>query len=430
MGGVRRVLGEEPGVTDVLVVGGGAAGLSAALFAARAGARVTLLERNEKLGKKIYITGKGRCNVTNTAEREDFMKQIVRNPRFLYAALSHLGSRDLMALLEALGVPLKEERGGRVFPVSDRASDVTRALEREILRLGATVRLNARAHELLLEDGAAAGVRLESGEEVRARAVIVATGGLSYPSTGSTGDGYRLAEAAGLALSPTRATLTPIETIEDWPGALSGLTLKNVRLGALNGKKKLFAEQGELLFTHFGLSGPLALSLSSALPDDCAGQRLTIDLKPALDEQTLDRRLVRDLTEMSRKQLITVMDALAPHNLALTLLNLAGLSPAQPAHSVTQAQRAALVKLIKAVPLTVKGLRGYLEAVVTRGGVDVKGINASTMEAKAMPHLYFAGEVLDVDALTGGFNLQIAFSTGALAGASAGHSRSAAAVRE
>ncbi len=410
---------------DVLVIGGGAAGMMAALFAARAGARVALVERGEKLGKKIYITGKGRCNVTNAATGEAFMKNIVRNPRFMYAALSHLSSADLMEMIESLGTPLKVERGGRVFPVSDHASDVTRCLESELRRLRVQVKFSARVKRVLIEGGEARGARLESGEELRAKAVIVATGGLSYPSTGSTGDGYRFAQDAGLAVTKTRPTLVPIDTVEDWPGKLSGLTLKNVTLTAKQGKKKLFHEMGELLFTHFGISGPLALSLSSALPDECAGQQVTIDLKPALDEATLDARLVRDLTAMGRKQLITVMDGLAPHNLALALLEMAGMNPGRAANSVTGAERMALVKRLKAVPLTVRNLRGYLEAVVTRGGIDVKSVNASTMESKAVKGLYFAGEVLDVDALTGGFNLQIAFATGALAG-----ERAARQVRE
>ncbi len=397
--------------------------MMAALFAARGGARVTLLERNEKLGKKIYITGKGRCNLTNACDAEAFMRHILRNPRFLYASLATLDNQGTMALMEDLGLPLKTERGERVFPASDKASDVTRTLAREIERLGVRVRLNARVARLLCEAGRACGVELVGGERLGAEAVILATGGVSYPSTGSTGDGYRLAEETGHALVSPLPALTPIETVETWPGALSGLSLRNVRLSAyLSGGKKekrIFAEQGEMLFTHFGVSGPLVLTLSSLLPEDLSLVRLSIDLKPALDEKALDARLVRDLRDLSRKQLVTVMDGLAPHNLALTILQLAGLSPALPANALTHAQRRALLQLFKALPLTPKALRGFSEAIITRGGVSVRDINPSTLESKRLPGLYFAGEVLDVDATTGGFNLQIAFSTGALAGKSA-----------
>ena len=309
----------------ILIVGGGAAGLMAALFAARGGAQVTLLERNEKLGKKIYITGKGRCNLTNACEQEEFMRHILRNPRFLYAALAALDNFGTMELMESLGLPLKTERGERVFPASDKASDVTGTLARELARLGVTVRLNARVSRLLTEGGRAVGVLLENGEALKADAVILATGGFSYPSTGSTGDGHRMAEETGHALTNALPALVPIETVETWPYALSGLSLRNVKLFAYEKgakkEKRIFAEQGELLFTHFGISGPLVLTLSSLLPEDLSRVRLAIDLKPALDDGTLDARMVRDLRELSRKQLITVMDGLAPHNLALTLWN-------------------------------------------------------------------------------------------------------------
>ena len=384
--------------------------MMAALFAARGGARVTLLERNEKLGKKIYITGKGRCNLTNACDAEAFMRHILRNPRFLYASLATLNNMGLMSLMESLGLPLKTERGERVFPASDKASDVTNTLARELERLGVEVKLNARVASLLCEGGRASGVEL-------------ATGGLSYPSTGSTGDGLRIAEETGHALTARLPALVPIETVETWPGALSGLSLRNVKLFAYvaGGKKekRIFAEQGEMLFTHFGISGPLVLTLSSLLPENLSSVRLAIDLKPALDDGTLDARMVRDLRELSRKQLITVMDGLAPHNLALTILELAGLSPALPANALTHEQRATLRGLLKALPLTPLKLRGFSEAIITRGGVNVRDVNPSTMESKRLPGLYFAGEMLDVDATTGGFNLQIAFSTGALAGKSA-----------
>ena len=406
---------------SVIVIGGGAAGMMAAVYAAREGARVTLLERNEKLGKKIYITGKGRCNVTNAAAEDAFMRQIMRNPRFCYAALNLLDNAGLMAFFEEAGVPLKEERGGRVFPVSDHASDITRALERTLNRLGVTVRLNARVKALKTDARGAAGVVTEDGQTLEADAVVVATGGQSYPSTGSTGDGWAMAEATGHRTKPALPALTSIETAEDWPFALSGLSLKNVALSAFGAKnKRFYHEQGELLMTHFGVSGPLALTLSSMLPEDPAGVRLELDLKPALDEATLDRRLVRDLTEQSRKQLATVMDGLEPHALGLAVLALAKLSPGLSANAVTQEERKAIVRLLKAMPLTVKRLRGLNEAIVTRGGVAVADINPSTMESKRVPGLYFAGETIDIDAVTGGFNLTLAFSTGALAGRCAG----------
>ncbi len=407
----------------LIVVGGGAAGMMAALFAARAGARVLLLERNEKLGKKVYITGKGRCNVTNAADEEEFMRRILRNPRFMYASFAALSNQELMQLIESLGVPLKVERGERVFPVSDHSNDVIQALHRELERLGVEIRCNCRVASLMADEGRCEGVTTEAGEKLFADAVILATGGASYPSTGSTGDGYALAEATGHKVEEPLPSLVPIETKESWPATLMGLTLKNVRLSAYQagGKKEkcIYSEMGEMLMTHFGVSGPLVLTLSGLLPRDLSNVRLSIDLKPALDAQTLDARLVRDFRELSRKQLSAVMDSLVPHNLGQQLLVLARISGAAPVHSVTAEQRHALVELLKNVPLTPKRLRGFDEAIVTRGGVCVKDVNPSTMESKRLPGLYFAGELLDVDATTGGFNLQIAFSTGALAGQSA-----------
>ena len=404
---------------EIIVIGGGAAGMMAALSARKAGAHVTLAEHNEKLGKKLYITGKGRCNLTNDADADGFFAHVPRNPRFLYSAYSHFDNRDLMALMESLGVKLKVERGGRVFPASDRSSDITRALERELTRWGVDIRLNSEIQALCLQSGRVAGVQDLGGAIQKADAVIVATGGKSYSATGSTGDGYTFARSLGHEIVPPRPALIPLETVEEWPGELMGLSLKNVTLNYYKGKKKIFSELGELLFTHFGLSGPLCLSLSSYLPDEPMGLPLFIDLKPALSEETLDNRLLRDFKEMSRKQLISVLDGLAPHNLALMMARLAGLSPAQPVHSVTAAQRGALKNLLKHLPLTAKRFRPLEEAIITRGGVSVKQVNPSTMESKLAPALYFAGEVLDVDALTGGFNLQIAFSTGALAGSAA-----------
>ena len=411
-------------MNNVVVIGGGAAGMMAAVYAAREGAHVTLLERTEKLGKKIYITGKGRCNVTNAAEGDQFMQSIMRSPRFCYAALNLLDSRGVMDFFESAGVPLKIERGERVFPQSDHASDVTRALEREMRAAGVEIKLCARVRELIVSDGAVRGVETEDGRIWDADAVIVATGGQSYPTTGSTGDGWRMAEQTGHRTKAALPALTSIETVETWPYALSGLSLKNVTLTAFgSGKKKYEAGLGEMLLTHFGISGPLALTLSSMLPEDPQGLRMAINLKPALDEGALDRRLLRDLKELSRKQMATVMDGLAPHALGLAILELAGVSPALPANALTQEKRREIVRLMRAMPLTVKALRGLNEAIVTRGGVNTADVNASTMESKKTAGLYFAGETLDIDALTGGFNLQLAFSTGALAGRSAAERR-------
>ncbi len=407
----------------VLIVGAGAAGMMAAIQAGRLGANVTLLERNEKAGKKIYITGKGRCNLTNAAQGEDFMKRIVRNPRFLYASLAALDNNALMDLVEELGTPLKTERGERVFPESDKSSDVIAALRRGVERAGCAIRYDSRVAELTVQEGRVAGVRLENGERLAADAVILATGGLSYPSTGSTGDGLRFARDTGHRVEEPMPALVPIETKETWPGELTGLSLKNVRLTAwlVGGKKdkKLFSQQGEMLFTHFGVSGPLVLTMSSYLPEDLSNVRMEIDLKPALDEQTLDARLLRDFRELSRRQLATVMDGLEPHSLGMKLLEIAGFSPAQPVNSVTQEERRRLEGIVKHVPLTPAARRGFDEAIITRGGVSVKDIDPSTMQSKRTPGLYFAGEMIDVDAETGGFNLQIAFSTGALAGMNA-----------
>ena len=379
----------------VIVIGGGAAGMLAALFSARAGASVLLLEKNEKLGKKLYITGKGRCNVTNAAEIDEFQRNIYRNPRFMYAAFANFDNADMMRLVESLGVPLKVERGNRVFPQSDKSSDIIAALRRGLERERVEVRLNTAVQSILTEGERCVGIVTEDGMPIRGDAVILATGGLSYPSTGSTGDGHAMAEALGHTVIKPLPALAPVETVESWPGLLTGLTLKNVRLSAWTpGKKKekcIFSEQGEMLFTHFGLSGPLVLSLSSLLPEDLTGVRLSIDLKPALDEQTLDARLLRDFKELSRKQLSTVMDGLVPHSLGEQLLRLAALSPATPVNSVTAEQRARLLKLLKDVPLRPARLRGFNEAIITRGGVKVSEINPSTMESRRVQGLYFAG---------------------------------------
>lgn len=411
----------------IAVIGGGAAGLMAALYAARSGASVTLFERNEKLGKKIYITGKGRCNVTNAAEPEAFMKNIVRNPRFLYASFAALNNTGLMTLLEDLGVRLKVERGERVFPESDHASDVTLALEREIRRLGVKVLLNERVKRVLSENGRAAGVETGDGRAHAFDAIVVATGGLSYPTTGSTGDGYVFAKDAGHAIAPCRPALTSIETVEAWPERLMGLSLKNVTLSAYQetgGKpKKLFSEMGEMLFTHFGVTGPLVLTASAHMTDASgvrAGRyRLRIDLKPALDEAALDARIQADFSKFSNRDFINALSDLLPQKAIQPVAELSGIPFRKKVHDVTREERRALIGVLKGLELQPIGFRPLAEAIVTRGGVDVREVDPRTMQSKLCPGLYFAGEMLDVDATTGGYNLQIAFSTGHLAGISA-----------
>ncbi len=404
---------------EILVAGGGAAGMMAALFAARAGASVTLLERNEKLGKKIYITGKGRCNLTNDCSLEEFLRQVPRNPRFLYGALNRFGPQDMMALMEEAGCPVEVQRGQRVFPRSEKASDVIRALARLMEQAGVRVRLHSRIQSLIVREGRAAGVVLESGERLEADAVILALGGQSYPMTGSTGDGYALAREAGHHVLPPEAVLSALETVEDWPRALQGLALKNVRLTLRSGRKTLYTELGEMLFTHFGISGPLVLEMSCHLPAELAQTQVTLDLKPGLTPEQLDLRLQRDFAAQPRKQLQNVLPGLLPLRLSALFPDLAGVSGERVCGQITRGEREQLGAALKALPITLRARRPLAEAIVTRGGVDVKEIQPATMESKLLPGLYFAGEMIDVDAHTGGFNLQIAFSTGALAGSSA-----------
>ena len=407
-------------MNKVIVIGGGAAGLMAALSAAEAGASVLLLEGNEKLGKKIYITGKGRCNVTNACEPAAFMNKVVKNPRFLFSALNAFGPEDMMALLERLGCPVKVERGDRVFPVSEKASDVTRALEKELRRLGVSIRLNTKVSHILVENGAVCGAELEDGTRLEADRVVVATGGQSYPSTGSTGDGFRWMAELGHTVYPPLPSLIPLTCGAAWVSALQGLSLKNVRLTLKRGKKVLYSDVGEMLFTHFGISGPLVLSASAHMaelaPEDV---QLLLDLKPGLTAEQLDARLLRELDASGKRQLRTLLTTLYPASLAEEMPALCGIPAHTPACEITREQRARLVKAGKELRLPVDGTRPLSEAVVTRGGVSVKEINPATMESKKIHGLYAAGELLDVDAMTGGFNLQIAFSTGRLAGMSA-----------
>lgn len=402
---------------SVAVVGGGAAGQMAAVVAAKNGHRVALLEKNEKLGKKLYITGKGRCNVTNDCGRDGFFANVIRNPRFLYSAYAAFNERDMMAFLEGHGCPVKVERGQRVFPASDKSSDIQRALDRALRDAGVNVRLNTEVYEILTAHGAVAGVRIDRGEEPFDR-VVLTTGGLSYPSTGSTGAGFEMAKALGHTVTDLHPSLVPLETVESWPFALSGITLKNVRLTAKKGGKTVYTEQGEMLLTHFGVSGPLVLTASAYLAEDPAGTELFIDLKPAIPEEELHARLQRLVQENPKKAVGGAFSGVLPTRLLDAVFDQARIKPWAPASSFTREQRQALVAALKGMPLTVKGPRPFSEAVITRGGISVKEVKPSTLESKLVSGLFLAGEILDVDAFTGGFNLQIAWSTGALAGGS------------
>ncbi len=404
---------------QVIVVGGGAAGMMAAYWAAAEGANVTLLEKNEKLGKKLFITGKGRCNVCNAARDLDTVFQsVVTNRKFLYAALYGFDNQAVMEYFEKAGCPLKIERGDRVFPVSDHSSDVIAALKRQLDRVGVHVRLHACVKEMVTGAGGFEGVILDDGERLKADACILCTGGVSYPSTGSTGDGYAFAKKAGHDLVQARPALVPLETVETWPGEAMGLSLKNVSLKMVRGKKILYDGFGEMMFTHFGVTGPLALTASSYYRED-EKTKLLIDLKPALSEEQLDKRLIREFEENKSKCFKNALGGLFPASLIPVMVRLSGIDPEKKCAQIGKQERRNFGNLIKELPLTVKGTRDFAEAIITQGGVSVKQVNPSNMESKLVPGLYFAGEVLDLDAVTGGFNLQIAWSTGRLAGISA-----------
>ena len=399
------------------IIGGGAAGQMAAIEAAKNGHEVHIFDKNEKTGKKLFLTGKGRCNVTNACPDDEFFKNVVRNPRFLFSALNAFNKDDIIDLLRRNGVETKVERGSRVFPASDKSSDVLRALNSEMRHLGVNVHLNTSVSDVVVEDGAAAGIVVD-GQRLPFDAVIMATGGVSYPQTGSTGEGLFIAQRLGHTVMPTRGALVPLETEQDWCKELSGITLKNVTLTAKRGGKQIFSELGELLFTHFGVSGPLVLSLSSLIADAPQGVELAIDFKPALSSEVLDARLLRDLDANKKKTVAGALGGVLPERLLRCVFEQAGIDPQEAVSEFTKASRRKLSETLKAMPLTVKGARPIAEAIITRGGVSVKEVSSSTMESKLIKNLFFCGEMLDVDALTGGFNLQIAWSTGALAGRS------------
>lgn len=406
-------------MNDIVVIGGGAAGLMAAIAAGERGAAVRLLEPNERLGKKVNITGKGRCNVTNDCDPETFLRHVPGNGRFLYSALRHWTPRDTMAFFEAIGVKLKVERGSRVFPVSDSAFTITSALEKRLRQLRVRWE-HDRAVSLQIEEGAVTAVVGEKGT-YPCRAAILCTGGVSYPATGSTGDGYRLAREAGHTVIEPRGSLVPLESPDDCCGQMQGLGLKNVELTVYNEKNKpVFREFGEMLFTHFGVSGPLVLSASAHLREwGKETYRASIDLKPALDERKLEERILRELGENPNRDFENILSGLVPHSMVPVLSRRLSLPRGLKANAVTRQQRHALIELLKRFPLALSGPRPVAEAIVTAGGVKVAEVVPGTMASKKAQGLYFAGEVLDVDAYTGGFNLQIAWATGHLAGCSA-----------
>ncbi|MBQ8117784.1 MAG: NAD(P)/FAD-dependent oxidoreductase [Lachnospiraceae bacterium] len=430
-------------MSEILVIGGGAAGMMAAIAASERGHHVVLLEKNEKLGKKLFITGKGRCNVTNAAEMETLFANVCTNAKFLYSAFYSFDNRMVMELVEQAGCPLKIERGERVFPVSDHSSDVIAALTRMLKKNGVEIRLHTEVKDLLCRtegvetgnenrisaEGAGTdrqdhviGVQLTTGQKLAADAVIVCTGGLSYASTGSTGDGLAFAKETGHKVTECRPSLVPMETAQDWCRDLMGLSLKNVELRMVSGKKEYYREQGEMLFTHFGVSGPLVLTASCYLgkvqKKSADPVYLCIDLKPALSEEQLDKRLLRDFDEQKNKQFKNALGGLFPAKLIPVMVMLSEIDGDKKVNEITKEERKAFARLIKNLSLTVTGTRSFAEAIITQGGVSVKDINPSTMESRLVKGLYFAGEVLDLDAHTGGFNLQIAWSTGHLAGES------------
>ncbi|MBQ8249652.1 MAG: NAD(P)/FAD-dependent oxidoreductase [Clostridia bacterium] len=401
----------------IIIIGGGAAGMTAAIFASEAGADVTLIERNDRLGKKLLITGKGRCNVTNNSDINTHIENTPTNPRFMYTALNNFTPQDVMEFFESLGVPLKTERGDRVFPVSDKAGDICGALKRRINRLGVNV-ITARAEKVISSDD---GFTVTAnGKELHCNAVILATGGVSYPLTGSTGDGYKFAKSLGHTIIEAKPSLVPVECEEKWIKEAMGLSLRNVSLTVKDGDKEVFFEQGEMLLTHFGVSGPLVLSASSHMKG--LGSKkfgMFIDLKPALDFDTLDKRLQSDFSKNINRDFINSLGELLPAKLIPIIVRLSGIDGRCKCNSITREERHKLVSLLKALPLTAKKFRPIDEAIITSGGVNVKEISPKTMESKIVPGLYFAGEIIDVDAYTGGFNLQIAFSTARLAAESA-----------
>ena len=405
-------------MAKILIIGGGAAGMAAAAFLGEHGHQVHMFEKNEKLGKKLFITGKGRCNLTNSCDEETFFQSVVSNEKFLYSAFHGFSNEDAIAYFEQLGLPLKEERGGRIFPKSDHSSDVIKALEQRMKELDVKIHLNSLVKEILLQETdegqkKVTGVLLENGQEIVGDKVIVATGGMSYQATGSTGDGYEFAKQAGHKVTTLRSALVPMETKEEYIPRMQGLSLKNVRFTVKDGKKVLYQDFGELLFTHFGMSGPLVLTASSYLGKKLEKKELqgTIDLKAALTEEQLDARLLREFEAGKNKQFKNVISGMFPSKMFPVILELGKIPPEKKVNEITKAERMEFLRVVKNFPVTITGLRGFREAIITQGGVKTGEINPKTMESKKAQGLYFIGEVLDLDAVTGGFNLQSAWST-------------------
>lgn len=397
-------------MTDIIIIGGGAAGCFAAVHASRYGKSVLLFEKNEKLGRKLRITGKGRCNVTNNSDVQEHMKNIPVNQRFMYSAFSVFDAHNTMDFFEEIGVPLKTERGNRVFPVSDKADDVADALVHEMKKNGVKV-INKRVTKILTENNVCKGVRA-GGEEYYSKSVLIACGGKSYSATGSTGDGYSLAESVGHTITEIKPSLVPLVSPDKYCSEMMGLSLRNVTLNLYDHDKIIYSELGEMLFTHFGVSGPLVLSASSHIREmEQNRYRILIDLKPALSPEQLDARIQRDFAENLNRDFANGIRKLLPAKLIPVIIKLSGISPEQKVNGITKEQRHRFGELVKAFPVRISGFRPVDEAIVTSGGVSVKEINPKTMESKIIDGLFFAGEVIDVDAYTGGFNLQIAFST-------------------
>jgi len=404
---------------NLIVVGGGPAGILGAATAAAKGLRVILLEKNEKIGKKLFITGKGRCNFTNYGDTDDFLNNITTNKKFLYSAFKSFNNHQLIGLLESLGVKTKVERGNRVFPETDKSSDVIRALQKYLQLNNVEIKLNTEVKRILVHEDQVTGVLLSNGKQITGEKVLIATGGMSYSQTGSTGDGYRMAQQLGHSIIEPKPALVPLVTREAWVKDLQGLSLKNVAVQAIINNKAKAEQFGEMLFTHYGVSGPIILSISSLIKEHLASPvKLKIDLKPALSNEQLDARLLRDFNKYEGKHLNNSLDDLLPQRMIPIILELSGLDIHKQANQITKKERGILVHSLKNLYITVTGTRPLNEAIITSGGINVKEINSSTLESKIIKGLYFAGEVIDVDALTGGYNLQIAFSTGYLSGIS------------
>lgn len=402
----------------VLIVGGGASGMLASIAAARSGNQVHVFEKNGKLGKKLYITGKGRCNITNACDMDTLFNHVLSNPKFLYSAFNSFNNYDMIDFLNNIGLKTKIERGGRVFPESDKSSDVIKALQNEMLALGVQIHLNKEVKQVFTENDCFVGIELQNGEIINGDSLIIATGGISYSTTGSTGDGYKFAKQMGHQVTALSQGLVPFNVKEQWVKDLQGLSLKNIRVTIYKGKKELYTDFGEMIFTHFGVSGPVIISGSSYVTEEITKEPLTlkIDLKASLTEEQLDARLLREFDSNKNKQFKNILDSLLPKKLIPVMLDYIGISPEKQINSISKEERKLIIDGIKDFRLTLLSLRDYREAIITRGGISVKDINPSTMESKKISNVFFAGEVMDLDALTGGFNLQIAWSTAYIAG--------------